>query len=115
MGDMASQLKKGFLEIMVLHLLKRTDLYGYQLITELDQRSRGYFKLKEGTLYPVLYRLEDAGNIRSYWEQEGVKRGVPRKYYRITEEGLHRLNDMRADLALLLESMSHVLEEDIHE
>ena len=112
MGASASQLKKGVLEILVLHLLSGRDLYGYQLLVELDRRSLGYFKLKEGTLYPVLYRLEDAGIIRSYWEQEESKRGVPRKYYRITEEGVKRMAEMRADLSLLLESVNLVMEED---
>ncbi|MCL6460059.1 MAG: PadR family transcriptional regulator, partial [Gorillibacterium sp.] len=80
----SSQLKKGVLEILVLHLLRGSDMYGYQLINELDERSGSYFKMKEGTLYPVLYRLEDAGYIMNYWEPESEKRGVRRKYYRIT-------------------------------
>ena len=49
------QLKKGVLEILVLHLLSEQDMYGYQLIMALDERSQGMFKLKEGTLYPILY------------------------------------------------------------
>ena len=104
------QLKKGVLEILVLHLLSDSDMYGYQLISELDGRSRGFFKMKEGTLYPVLYRLEDAGYIMNYWEPESEKRGVRRKYYRITNEGKLRAADLKSDLQIFIQSIQTVLE-----
>ncbi|AZK46464.1 PadR family transcriptional regulator [Paenibacillus lentus] len=112
MSDTASQLKKGVLEILVLYLLSRSDLYGYQLIIELDIRSHGYFKVKEGTLYPVLYRLEDSRHIESYWERDDGKRGVRRKYYRITASGGRRLAEMKQELALFFGSIKQVLEVD---
>ncbi len=86
MLDLEKQLKKGVLEILILRLFQESPHYGYQLIQELRDRSGGFFVLKEGTLYPILYRLEDANWIESYWvEAEG--RSVPKKYYRITESG----------------------------
>ncbi|MBC8081466.1 MAG: PadR family transcriptional regulator [Gorillibacterium sp.] len=106
----SSQLKKGVLEILVLHLLSDSDMYGYQLISELDGRSNGFFKMKEGTLYPVLYRLEDAGYIMNYWEPESEKRGVRRKYYKITNEGKLRVVDLKADLFVFIQSIQTVLE-----
>lgn len=115
MSDTASQLKKGVLEILVLHLLSRSDLYGYQLIIELDIRSHGYFKVKEGTLYPVLYRLEDSHHIESYWERDDGKRGVRRKYYRITASGQRRSVEMRQEMALFFGSIKQVMEEDVYE
>lgn len=87
MEDINKQLKKGIIEILVLYLLKDNDYYGYQLISELSRKSRNYFQFKEGTLYPVLYRLEDEGWVSSYWEQAQDKRQVPRKFYKITPEG----------------------------
>ncbi|AKG34574.1 PadR family transcriptional regulator [Paenibacillus durus] len=109
MSDPASQLKKGVLEILVLHLLSRRNLYGYQLISELDERSDGYFKLKEGTLYPVLYRLEDSGLVESYWEQDTGKRGVRRKYYRVTAAGQAWLREMTGELALFYHSIYKIM------
>lgn len=105
----SSQLKKGVLDILVLHLLAGTDLYGYQLISELDARSASFFRMKEGTLYPVLYRLEDGGFISSYWEKESEKRGVPRKYYRITAEGRERERALKEDLKLFVQAINQVL------
>lgn len=67
-------------------------MYGYELIQIMEDKSRGYFKLKEGSLYPILYRLEDEELIESYWNKEPNKRTVPRKYYRITKKGSAVLN-----------------------
>ena len=106
----STQLKKGVLDILVLHLLSDSDMYGYQLISELDGRSKGFFKMKEGTLYPVLYRLEDAGYIMNYWEPESVKRGVRRKYYKITNEGNLRATDLKGELNIFIQSIQTVLE-----
>ncbi len=54
---------------LILKVLSREKMYGYQLLQELDGKSKGFFEMKEGTLYPVLYRLEDAGFITSLWEE----------------------------------------------
>lgn len=85
-----SQLKKGVLEMLVLQLLCRQQAHGYQLLGSIRQQSEGYLQLKEGTLYPILYRLEDEGLIRSQWSAEG--RAAPKKVYTATEAG-------RAELA----------------
>ena len=71
------QMKKGVLDMLVLKLLSEEPKYGYQLIIELQERSEGIFSLKEGTLYPVLYRLEEEKLVVSNWsEPEGNQ--VPR-------------------------------------
>lgn len=80
------QMKKGVLEMLVLKLLENEEKYGYQLIQELQEKSRGVFTLKEGTLYPILYRLEDEQLVESKW-CEPEARQIPRKYYAITEKG----------------------------
>lgn len=81
------QMKKGVLEILVLKLLNEKEQYGYQLISELRSRSGEYFVLKEGTLYPILYRLEDDGLVTSQWSAPKGKE-VSKKYYQITEKGV---------------------------
>ena len=84
------QMKKGVLEMLVLQLLSEKEKYGYQLICELKERSREIFLLKDGTLYPILYRLEDDGLVASKWSG-AVGKQVPRKYYEITEDGMQEL------------------------
>jgi PadR family transcriptional regulator PadR len=81
------QLKKGVLDIIVLKLLSRKDMYGYELMQVLDRKSDGYYRLKEGSLYPVLYRLEDNHLIKSYWKSAEARKAIPRKYYSITGKG----------------------------
>lgn len=63
----ARQMKKGVLEILVLKLLEQHEKYGYQMIMELKDKSGDFFSLKEGTLYPILYRLEEEGLVTSAW------------------------------------------------
>lgn len=81
----AQQLKKGVLEMLVLKLICEKPAYGYELLSELKKSSQGRF-LKEGTLYPILYRLEDDGMIRSQWST-GEGRTAPKKIYEATDAG----------------------------
>ena len=80
------QLKKGVLEMLVLDLLCKRNAYGYELLTLLKEYSGGQFALKEGTLYPILYRLEDEGLMEASWCQ-GEGRIAPKKMYAPTAEG----------------------------
>lgn len=90
-----SQMKKGVLDMLVLKLLESEEKYGYQIINELKEKSDNRFSLKEGTLYPILYRLEDDKFVESRWS-EAVGKKVPRKYYVITEEGRKALKEIEA-------------------
>ncbi len=80
------QLKKGVLEMLVLKLICDSSTYGYELLQQLKERSENRFVLKEGTLYPILYRLEDEGLIAARWSQ-GQGRTAPKKMYEATESG----------------------------
>lgn len=80
------QLKKGVLEMLVLKLICTRPTYGYELLIRLKEQSEGRFTLKEGTLYPILYRLEDDGLITAKWSQ-GEGRTAPKKIYEATEAG----------------------------
>lgn len=89
------QMKKGVLDMLVLRLLKSEAKYGYQIIQELKEKSEETFLLKDGTLYPILYRLEDEKLVVSKWSEAEGKQ-VPRKYYEITEAGLKALAKIEA-------------------
>jgi PadR family transcriptional regulator PadR len=88
------ELKRGSLELIVLHLLSTGEAYGYEIVSSLIERTNGSLEVTDGTLYPVLYRLERAGFVAVRWETP--QRGVPRKYYRLTKAG-------QAELARLSE------------
>lgn len=75
--------------LLILSLLEETDRYGYEIIRELELRSDKAFQLKEGTIYPVLHKLENDGYVKSY-KAKG-DRGRDRKYYRITRSGKKQL------------------------
>lgn len=76
--------------MLVLKLLSGETKYGYQIIQEMKEKSEDVFALKDGTLYPILYRLEDDEMVVSEWSEAEGKQ-VPRKYYRITDKGLEAL------------------------
>lgn len=82
----AQQLKKGVLEMLVLDVVCTQPTYGYDLLAQLKARSGGLFALKEGTLYPILYRLEDDGMIEAAWST-GEGRSAPKKIYSPTAAG----------------------------
>jgi PadR family transcriptional regulator PadR len=93
--DPDKQLKRGTLEMILLRLLVERPKYGYELVSEMQERSSGRFQIREGTLYPVLYRLEDQGCVAPEWD--APKRGVPRKYYKLTAVGSERLEQLRSE------------------
>ena len=87
------ELMKGSAASLLLGLLGQQPMYGYQIIKELERKSQGYFKFKEGTLYPALHRLEGAGLIIGKWQV--LSNGRHRRYYHITEKGCLFLEEKR--------------------
>lgn len=86
-------LVSGSMAMLILKLLSEKDMYGYEMIDTLRQRSENVFELKAGTLYPLLHGLEEKQYLRSY-EQEAA--GKVRKYYRITRDGRKHLEEKRS-------------------
>lgn len=106
----AKQFKKGVLELVILKKLSKREMYGYQIITEMD-RTGNVFNLKEGTLYPLLYRLEDDGMLETRWEQ-AEDRSVPKKYYAITEKGSYTLEEVSKQWFDFTKAVEQILKED---
>lgn len=77
-------LLSGTTTMLLLKLLSEKDMYGYEMIETLQNRSQNVFILKAGTLYPLLHSLEDKGYLTAYEREAG---GKIRKYYGITKEG----------------------------
>ncbi len=103
----ARELRRGSLELIVLHLLEPGEAYGYEIVTKLTRASAGALEVTDGTLYPVLYRLERAGLVTVRWETP--ERGVPRKYYRLTDAGRAELASLMADWFAFADAMGRLL------
>ena len=101
------ELKRGSLELIVLHLLAPGEAYGYESVSEITARSQGALEVTDGTLYPVLYRLEKAGFVATRWETP--ERGVPRKYYRLTPAGEAELATLAREWAGFHKAMARLL------
>ena len=83
---MDAQMKRGFLEVCVLASINRRDSYGYQIVKDVP----AILNLTESTLYPLLKRLEAAELLTTYSVEHN---GRLRKYYRITEAGVHHIDE----------------------
>jgi PadR family transcriptional regulator, regulatory protein PadR len=101
------ELMKGNIDSLLLCLLAQGAMYGYKIIKELDQRSSGYFKFKEGTLYPALHRLEADGLIEGKWQY--LPSGRQRKNYYITEKGQAVLNKEKVLWRNFLNAMTLII------
>ena len=82
----------------------------YQIIQEMKEKSEETFLLKDGTLYPILYRLEDDKLVVSKWS-EAVGKQVPRKYYEITEAGKKALDEIEAVWKRISDGISRIMED----
>ncbi|HJO81669.1 MAG: PadR family transcriptional regulator [SAR202 cluster bacterium] len=100
------ELLKGSTETLLLSLLATAPMYGYQLVKEMDSRSSGYFRFKEGTLYPALHRLERDDMVEGQWQPSPS--GQARRYYHITANGHRRLESMLDEWAKFTEAVNLV-------
>lgn len=83
---------RGHLETMILSILEEQAVHGFDLVKRLAVAGEGALNLKEGTVYPVLYRLEDAGLVKAKWEENTTgRRGPRRKVYSLTSKGKKQL------------------------
>jgi PadR family transcriptional regulator, regulatory protein PadR len=101
------ELRRGSLELIVLHLLEPGEAYGYEIVSKLAEQTNGALEVTDGTLYPVLYRLERAGFVAIRWET--LERGVPRKYYRLTPAGQVELRQLTQEWTSFSDAMARLL------
>lgn len=91
------ELIKGSTATLVMQLLSRKKMYGYEIIKELELLSKGLFELREGTLYPILHALESDKFVTSEWV--GEEGGRQRKYYYLTKAGRGHLGEKKKEWA----------------
>jgi PadR family transcriptional regulator, regulatory protein PadR len=99
---------KGTLPTLILEALVHEPSHGYRIAQQIKERSEGVLDFKEGTLYPALHKLENEGMVESY---EGMEKGRPRRYYRITKSGHKALRRDRAEWHELSRAMTTILGE----
>lgn len=93
--------------MLVLALLKGREMYGYQIIEELDRRSEHVFRMKEGTLYPVLHGLEKDRLVTA--REAEAPNGRMRRYYAITEKGLRVLEEKEKEWQTFSRAVTAIL------
>jgi PadR family transcriptional regulator, regulatory protein PadR len=106
-GSIGRELRRGSIELIVLHLLAAGEAYGYEIVSKLTAQTEGALEITDGTLYPVLYRLERGGYVSVRWETP--ERGVPRKYYRLTDGGAEELSRLRTEWTAFAKAMERLL------
>ena|SRR5215216_609335 len=102
------QLRKGSTSLLILSVLATDKMYGYQIMRELEQRSKGYFTMTAALLYPALHQLEIDGLLRSEWQEGQGKR--KRKYYFITSKGRKALETNRTEWQTFIANLQKTLE-----
>ncbi len=105
--NIKKELTKGSSAMLVLSVIEKEDMYGYQIIKEIQLRSDNAFTFKEGTLYPILHNFESDGYVKSYWLES--ESGRKRKYYKITKKGIKALADSKEEWKTYSVAVSKVL------
>lgn len=99
------QFKKGVLELCVLVLLNKKDCYGYELVQKISDQ----IDISEGTVYPLLRRLNKEGYFTTYLKES--TEGPPRKYYRLTDEGKAYLNELLNEWDAFTKGVNELIKE----
>lgn len=105
--NIKKEMTKGSSALLVLSVLEGKEMYGYQIVKEIEMRSEFVFSLKEGTLYPILHAFEKDGYVTSYWTESNE--GRKRKYYKITKKGIKVLEENKQEWKSYTEAVGKVI------
>ena len=101
---------RGHLEMLILATLEKGEAHGLEILRRLEVGGCGLLKLKEGSLYPALYRLESAGQVQAVWEKEQHgRRGARRRIYRLTAKGGKHLKQTRGEFEQFVSVVGGIL------
>ena len=106
--DIDRELLKGSISLLLLNLLTRSEMYGYEILQQAARRSKEAFEFKEGTLYPALHQLEKKGLIAGEWRTGAT--GRERKYYSLTAKGKKAAQEYEKQWQHLTTTVRAVLE-----
>jgi transcriptional regulator len=105
---MDTELLKGTLALLILSLLNRKEMYGYEIAATVHGDTDGAFTWREGSLYPSLHKLEADGLIVGSWEEK--ESGRRRRYYHITKKGRAALQEKVQSWTELVHAVNRILE-----
>jgi PadR family transcriptional regulator, regulatory protein PadR len=110
MESINGDLLRGHLQTLILSALRKGDAHGFELLKRLEQAGSGALELKEGSLYPALYKLEAAGLVKGAWETSDTpRRGPRRRVYRLTAKGGRRLEEARGEFQQFVSVIGGIL------
>jgi transcriptional regulator len=101
-----AKVKQGSSELVILSLLARGDLHGYQIAQKIEDLSEGMLRFELASLYPVLYRMLKQGWVEAYWENSDA--GRKRRYYRLTAAGRQRLHPLRQNWRSFFQALDRI-------
>lgn len=101
---------RGHVETLVLSVLEKGPGHGYDLLQRIEERAAGALELREGSVYPALYRMEEAGLISGEWEAKNDRRGPRRRVYRLTRTGKKKLGEARTSWKQFVEIIGRIVE-----
>lgn len=87
--DLKNTITKGTVPLLLLEILRAEELYGYEIVKQISARSGGKLEFGQGTVYPLLYKLEEQGFVKS--KRKPTPSGKERRYYKITDKGVKHL------------------------
>src|SRR3981081_2297832 len=102
-----TELLKGTLDMLILKVVAFGPIHGYAISRRIQQISRDFFQVPEGSLYPALYRLEDRGWLQAKWEDKDTGREA--KFYSLTRAGRKRLSTEMVNWERLSEAVALIL------
>ncbi|HYV36501.1 MAG TPA: PadR family transcriptional regulator [Gemmataceae bacterium] len=105
---MDTELLKGTLSLLILSLLSRKPMYGYEIVVAVHRETDGAFSWREGSLYPSLHKMEQGGLIIGEWEEKET--GRKRRYYHITKKGRATLKEKLQSWSELCSAVNCILE-----
>ena len=105
-----SSFQRGVMSLLILSLLDQEDMYGYQIVQEITERSGGAIVTEEGSLYPVLYKLQDQGMLSG--EKVLVGKRMTRVYYHLEEPGRRRLQELVHEYQVMTRGVFQIIQRE---
>lgn len=108
--DLKNSLTKGTVPLMILEILRCGEAYGYEIVKEIARKSGGQLEFGQGTIYPLLYKLEEKGYVTS--ERKPTSNRKERRYYWITDQGRTYLEQSKQTWTATSRAIDRVLTEE---
>lgn len=95
--DFHKEILKGYVDIIIISILKDEEMYGYEILKKIKEKTQNIYEMKEATLYVSLKRLEKKELIKGYWREDECSGGGRRRYYKVLNNGIEFYNSMSVE------------------